>query len=492
MAAKPFTLLDSVMQLASPNTFLPSSPRTRGPISRGRTRRVPAFAGMTMLLLGTSVTSLISNAALAISALAIPVVAAAPATAAVTAITNATVMTGAGATLDNATVIIDGERIRAFGSGLAVPSGATVIDGSGKTVTPGLVVGMTSLGIDEVSGVREANDTRAMKSPFSASLDVAPALNGRNTAIAVARAGGVTRAVVAPDASRDIFAGQGALIRTSDGLDILTRVKAFQYVELGEGGAEAAGGSRTASFALFRNALDEARDFAARRGRETGNHENVYQRADTAALVAVVDGRQPLVVHVERASDILAVLALKADYPKLRLILFGAREGWTVAGRIAAAHVPVITSAIDDLPDAFETLASTKSNVGRLVAAGVVVGLGTSGGESTNQPRNVTQFAGNLVAQGRVPGGVGLTRDQALSVITRNPAEIFGMTDTGTIVAGKRADLVVWDGDPLELASAPVAVLIDGVTQPITSRQTELRDRYLRLQHDALPLAYRP
>jgi len=85
-----------------------------------------------------------------------------------------------------------------------------------------------------------------------------------------------------------------------------------------------------------------------------------------------------------------------------------------------------------------------------------------------------------------------LTHDQALSVITRNPAEIFGMTDTGTIAAGKRADLVVWDGDPLELQSAPVAVMIDGVAQPITSRQTELRDRYLHLQHDALPLAYRP
>jgi imidazolonepropionase-like amidohydrolase len=408
------------------------------------------------------------------------------------AFTGGTVMTGAGTTIENATVVVDQGRIVAVGSGVAVPAGASVIDASGKVITPGLVVGMTDLGIDEIGGVREANDTRAAKSPFSAALDVAPALNGRETGIAVARAGGVTRAVVAPDASRDIFAGQGALIRLSDGPDILTRAKAFQLVELGENGAEAAGGSRTASFAAFRNALDEAKLFATNRGRETGNHENLYQRADTAALVAVVEGRQPLVVHVERASDILAVLALRTDFPKLHLILFGAREGWTIADRIAAAHVPVITSAIDDLPDAFETIASTKSNVGRLVAAGVLVGLGTSGGESTNQPRNVTQFAGNLVAQGRLPGGVGLTHDQALSVITRNPAEIFGMTDTGTIAAGKRADLVVWDGDPLELQSAPVAVMIDGVAQPITSRQTELRDRYLHLQHDALPLAYRP
>ena len=90
-----------------------------------------------------------------------------------------------------------------------------------------------------------------------------------------------------------------------------------------------------------------------------------------------------------------------------------------------------------------------------MVAAGVLVGIGTAGGESFNQPRNVTQFAGNLVAQGRLPGGVGVTRDQALSLITRNPAQIFGMTDVGTIAPGQRADLVVWDGDPLELESAP-------------------------------------
>lgn len=414
----------------------------------------------------------------------------ASATAATTAIVNATVMTGAGTTIEAATIVVDGGRIRSVGPGPA-PAGATVIDAAGRTVTPGLVVGMTSLGIDEIGGVREASDTRAAKSPFSAALDITPALNGRGSAIAVARAGGVTRAVVGPEAGRDIFAGQGALIALRDGLDILDRPRAFQFVELGEAGAETAGGSRTAAFTLFRTALEEAQRFAARRGRDDGAHENVYQRADTAALVPVVDGRQLLVVHVERASDIVAVLALRADFPRLRLVLFGAREGWTVADRIAAAHVPVITAGLDDLPDAFETLASTRSNVGRMVAAGVVVGLGNSGGESTNQPRNVTQFAGNLVAQGRLPGGVGLSRDQALSLITRNPAEIFGMVDTGTVAAGKRADLVLWDGDPLELTSAPVTVWIDGVPQPVTSRQTELRDRYRSLPHDALPLGYR-
>jgi len=142
------------------------------------------------------------------------------------AITNATVMTGAGTTLENATVVVDGGRIRSVGPGPA-PAGATVIDGTGRVVTPGLVVGMSDLGIDEIGGVAQANDTEARKSPFSAALDIVPAINGREGGIAVARAGGVTRAVVAPAASRDIFAGQGAIITLRDGSDVLVRGRAL-------------------------------------------------------------------------------------------------------------------------------------------------------------------------------------------------------------------------------------------------------------------------
>jgi imidazolonepropionase-like amidohydrolase len=125
-----------------------------------------------------------------------------------------------------------------------------------------------------------------------------------------------------------------------------------------------------------------------------------------------------------------------------------------------------------------------------LQAAGVTVGLGVFGGDSGAQARNLPYFAGNAVAQASVPGGVGLTRGEALATITRNPARIFGLADLGTLEVGKRGDVVVWDGDPLELTSAPTAVLIDGVAQPMTSRQTMLRDRYRTLTRGALPLQY--
>jgi imidazolonepropionase-like amidohydrolase len=418
--------------------------------------------------------------------------ASASANAATIAITGGTVETAAGAPISNGTVIIRDGRIVAVGQGIAVPAGATIIDASGKVVTPGIVTGMSTLGITEVEGVRQTDDSGARTSPFSAALDVSPAINPASPPIAIDRAGGVTRAVVGPGATTEIFGGQGAIISLAASGDILLRPRAFQFIELGEDGARAAGGSRPAAWLNLRNGFAEAQRYARNpvafeSGRE---RDSLIKRLDAAALVPVVEGRVPAVIHVERASDIVAVLGLRREFPKLRIILIGAREAWLVADKIAAANVPVITLPLFDLPDSFETLASTRSNVGRLVAAGVKVGLGVFGGDSGSQPRNLPYFAGNAVAQAAVPGGVGLTHEQALAAITRVPAEIFGLDDLGTLAPGKRGDVVVWDGDPLELTSAPVAVLIDGVSQPLESRQTLLRDRYRDLAPGALPLQY--
>ncbi|MFZ4688742.1 MAG: amidohydrolase family protein [Polymorphobacter sp.] len=415
--------------------------------------------------------------------------------AATIAITGGTVATAVGETLiPNGTVIVRDGRIVAVGAGLAVPAGATVIDATGKYVTPGIITAMSTLGITEVEAVRTTNDASARGTPFSAAIDVTPALNPRSPPIAINRLGGVTRAVVGPEIGGEIFAGQGAIISLADSGDTLMRPRAFQFVEMGEDGARAAGGSRPAAWLNLRNGFAEAQRYARNPAAfDSGrDKDSLIKRLDAAALVAVVEGRVPAVIHAERASDISAVLGLRSEFPQLRIILVGAREGWMVADKIAAAKVPVITLSLFDLPDSFETLASTRSNVGRLVAAGVTVGLGIFGGDSGAgaQPRNLPYYAGNAVAQAAVPGGVGLTRGQALAAITRAPAAIFGLNDLGTLEVGKRGDVVVWDGDPLELTSAPVAVLIDGVAQPMTSRQLQLRDRYRDLTPGQLPMQY--
>jgi hypothetical protein len=310
--------------------------------------------------------------------------------------------------------------------------------------------------------------------------------------IAVSRLGGVTRAIISPFSAGEILAGQGAIISLGSGAETLVRPRAFQFITLGEEGARVAGGSRPAAWLTLRNGLAEAQRFARNpRAFESGRDRgSLVKRVDAAALVPVVEGRQSAIIHAERASDIIAVLGLRQEFPKLRIILFGAREGWMVADKIAAAGVPVVTMPLADLPDRFETLASTRSNVGRLAAAGVKVGLGVMGDDSATQLRNLPVYAGNVVAQAAVPGGAGLTRGQALAAITSVPAAIFGLTDVGTLEVGRRGDIVVWDGDPLETTSAPVAVLIDGVAQTMTSRQTLLRDRYRDLKRGDLPFQY--
>ncbi|MDQ4088120.1 MAG: amidohydrolase family protein, partial [Pseudomonadota bacterium] len=207
----------------------------------------------------------------------------------------------------------------------------------------------------------------------------------------------------------------------------------------------------------------------------------------------VVQGRQLLLVHVERASDILQTLALKREFPRLRLVLVGASEGWRVADRIAAAGVPVIANALEDLPESFEQLAATQSNIGRMRAAGVQVGIGMIDDDEARQVRVSTQYAGNLVAISRVPGHTGLSWEEAFAAISSAPAEALGLGgEIGSLRPGRRADVVIWDGDPLELSSAVEAVWIDGVRQSLENRQTRLRDRYREPREGQLPNAYDP
>ena len=409
------------------------------------------------------------------------------------AITNAKLVIGDGsAPIEGGTVVVRDGRVVAAGRGVAVPAGVQTVDAQGKWVSPGIFAGFTRLGIVEVDGVEQTDDSGASSTPFHASIDVAPAVNPRTTAIAVNRAAGVTRALVAPDSRNSIFAGQGAIIDLGSDMAAVTRPRAFQFLEYGEAGARAAGGSRPAAFAMLRDAIFQVRDYArnpasyADRGKEA-----LLTRADVQALVPVIEGQVPLLVHVERGSDILAILDLKRELPALKLVLVGATEGWTVAQQIAAAKVPVIASALDDLPSSFEKLAATQSNMGRMQAAGVSVSIGMINDNEARQARLETQYAGNLVALTKVPGATGLSWNDAFAAITGRPAEALGLgAELGTLRPGRRGDVVIWSGDPLELDTAVLAVYVDGVAQPLTNHQTKLRDRYLQPQEGAKPKAY--
>jgi imidazolonepropionase-like amidohydrolase len=446
---------------------------------------------------------------------------AAPVPAQTIAITGGTVALGDGSDpIPGGTVVVRNGRIVAAGMNVPVPQGAQTVDARGKWVTPGIVAGFSRLGLSEVDLSGGLTDDKAESGPFGAAIDVAPGINPSDSTIAVNRADGVTRAIVAPNVARSIFGGQGAVIDLGADMEPITHARAFQFVELGETGGNTAGGSRPSAYVLFRNALREASELRRYAPSVTSsgsgtpdardqpvvrnpNESRLYgpdaqrsddvllTRFDAAALVPVLQGRQALLVHVERARDILNVLGLKRDYPALKIVLVGASEGWLVADRIAAARVPVIASAVNDLPANFEQLAATQSNVGRMREAGVNVSIGMIDDNDTRYLFNERQYAGNLVALTNVPGATGVRWGEALAMITSRPAQALGLgSELGSLAPGRRADLVVWSDDPLQVSSSVEMVLIDGVQQPLETRQTKLRDRYRDIDERVLPEAY--
>jgi imidazolonepropionase-like amidohydrolase len=388
------------------------------------------------------------------------------------AITGATVHTmGAAGVLQGATVLIAGGQIKAVGTDVAIPAGARRIDAAGKVVTPGLLDSFTHLGLVEVNAVEDTEDATNAEPSFSAAFDVSGAINRRSMLLPITRVEGITRAVAAPShGPKGLFFGQGAVIDLGGEMDCVLRPAVAQFVALGEEGARAAGGSRATALLELRQALLDARDLAANRAAFDRAQRRPYSlpRLDLEALLPVARGEQPLVVLVNGASDIESVLAVGREF-KLRLILAGVAEGWKVAAQIAAAHVPVLINPLTNLPQSFDSLGATLENAARLARAGVTVAFFT--GDSHNS-RNLRQLAGNAVANG-------MPWEAALAAVTSTPAHIWGLPRYGSLEVGKDADVVIWDGDPLEVTTGAEHVFIRGVEMPNDSRQLRLRDRYM-------------
>lgn len=380
-------------------------------------------------------------------------------------------------TVENGVVLIAEGRVVSVGT--AIPPGATQV--RAKWVTPGLISAFSRTGITEVSGEKTANDSGAGNSPFSAALNASDGFNPDTTSIAVTRLEGFTRLAVAPEARATIFAGQGFLADTSGRADSIFQHRAFTYIVLGERGAALSGGSRPAAWNALRGAFDDVRFFTARY--MTHNDGNVLTRMDAQAFMPAVRGEQLILIEARRASDLEAIMDFKDANPGLRIAITGADEGWRVADRLASMDIPVIIDAFSNLPASFSQLAATSENAARLVEAGVTVAI-VNLDDASHQARLAAQIAGNAVANG-------LPFDDGMRALTSAPAEIFGMQGLGRLAPGARADVVAWDGDPLDVTSAPVAIYIDGEEQSLDSRQTKLRDRYLNLQEGNLPYAYR-
>ncbi|HEX7037194.1 MAG TPA: amidohydrolase family protein [Pseudomonadales bacterium] len=424
--------------------------------------------------------SLLRGVVAGLAALAAPVAV----SAAGIAVVGGTVHTLEGeAPLQDATVLVRDGRIAAVGAGLDVPAGYERVDARGKVVTPGLIAAHTQLGLVEISGEASTVDARVaiaavddLKEAYrlGPAFDVQYGINPQSTLLPVNRAGGITRAIVAPVPGNDPFSGWGAAIRLTDD-DVLLRPRLALYGSIGAGSADFTGGSRAALIQRLRMGLAAAREFRPSRYEP---EEGEYTRRELTALKEFLDSDRPLVLAVNRASEIEQSLALARDFG-LRLVILGGAEAWRAADALAADRVPVIVDVLDNLPLSFDQLGARMDNAALLHEAGVPVVFTT---EDSHNARLIRQVAGNAVAEG-------MPWPAALAAITRRPAEVFGLQPgTGTLAVGAPADLVIWTGDPLELTTWAERVMIDGQWMPMETRQSELLERYRDL--DA-PYGYR-
>ena len=338
------------------------------------------------------------------------------------------------------------------------------------------------LGVVEIGAVPDANDSRAKgEKSVAAAFRVWDGLNPASMLWAPTRNEGVTTVGIVP--SGGLISGQAAVVDLVDGTrtQMLRRKPAAVYGQL-QGGATPETSSRGEVLQRLRELLQDAKTYAAKKEAYEAARTRAFAttRPNLEALVPVVRGQVPLMLSVDRAADIDAALDLAREFTPLKLVLVSAEEGWRVADRIAAAKVPVIVGAMNNIPGSFATLASRQENASLLRRAGVQVALST-GGESFNV-RNLKQHAGNAVAYG-------MSWDEALRAVTLTAAEILGVSGAvGTLQAGKDANVVVWDGDPFEFGTRAVRVLVHGreIVQP--SRQDLLMDRY----KSAPPVYIRP
>ena len=394
-------------------------------------------------------------------------------------IRNATVHTGTTqGTLQGADVLVRGGKIAAVGNGLSA-AGVQAVEAGGRPLTPALFAGIGGIGVEEVSGESSTVDSHIdlPENQFGLrpEFDITLAYNPESVLVPVTRIEGFGWAMLSAQPGESFISGQGGAVRLDGSLDAVgPRVL---FMTLGGGrAAQKAGGSRAAQWMILDQLIDEVR------GRIAPDSQFAQLTpAGRTALARYFGGGGRVAVEVHRAADIQRLLRWSRER-NVRIAIVGGAEAWKAAPQIAAAKVPVFVDPLVNLPADFDQIGATIQNAARLREAGVAVAFSLTG-DVSHSARKQRQLAGNAVAHG-------MRWDDALAGLTRVPAEAFGLGgQMGTIAVGQRADLVLWTGDPLDVAQTATQVWLDGRAMPMRSRQTDLRDRYLRPQ-GGLPRAY--
>jgi len=418
----------------------------------------------------------------ALAVLAAPLAAARPGGARLIAITNARIVPVVGAEIPRGTILIEDGRIAAVGSDVAVPAGAQVVDATGLRAYPGMIDGYSSLGLVEISAVAATVDNRET-GRINPQVRTLEAIRYDSMHIPISRSNGITAAIVAP--AGGFVSGVSCLLKL-DGWthrEMAVKPAAALHIELpglraARGGI--AGGRRgsaspqpdgPALLAELKGLLDGARAYEKRRDTAAADRRLALPGYDetSESLLPVVKGDLPLMISVHGEKDIRAALKFVRD-ENIEAVFYGVEQGFKVAGELAAARIPVVLGSLYDLPPVWEDgYDALFRNPGILAKAGVKIAFSSS---SASVAKDLPYHAAKAAA-------FGLDRGEALKAVTINTAEIFGVSGTmGSLEKGKAANIVLADGDILELRTNIVKVFIDGRETDLSNRYTELLEKF--------------
>jgi imidazolonepropionase-like amidohydrolase len=392
--------------------------------------------------------------------------------------------------IENGVIVMQGGKITAVGasSSVNIPSGAEVVDATGMMIYPGLIDSETQLGLTEISADNMTNDLVELSDEIMPHMHTAEAFHAESALIPVARLNGITNAVVAPEAG-DTLPGQDCFIQlagTNATEMLLIRDNAMPLNFTGDERRNKGGfdkrkfpSTRMGLASQLRQAFIDAEDYKARwadydrkktDAAQNKKAEPLAPKRDLKleALVPYLEGKKTIVLAAESPSDLQTAVSLANEF-KLKFVLNHIAHSQPVLDYVASLKVPVIVGPIYEAPKEDERYDAVYSLPAQLYKRGVKIVFASY---SAHNVRNLPDQAGFATA-------FGLPYEEALKAITLNAAEVWGVADQlGSLDVGKAANVVMANGDPLDVKTEVKQVFIQGRALPMTSRQTQLRDEY--------------
>ncbi len=392
------------------------------------------------------------------------------------ALVGGTVHPVSGPEIENGTVVVRDGKIEAVGAGLAVPAGARVVLCAGKHVYPGMISANTVLGLTEIGSVRGTQDDTEIGS-LNPNIRTEVQINPESELIPVARMGGITSALIMPRGGA--IAGTPALMHldgwTYEDMTVRAPVALFVQWPGMTATTDDQKKARDRAVAAIRIAFEDARAYLSARAAEGNTGVPRHDRdVKWDAMGRALRGEIPVMFRAAGLNQLRAVLAFVDEMKLERVILLDGWDAWQIPEEIRARNIAVITSGSLSAPARRSEPYDTRYALpGRLFAAGISFCIADPGGRGdAMNTRNLPQHAATAAA-------FGLPREEALKAVTLYPAQILGVADRlGSIEPGKIADLIVTDGDPLEITTHVEQVWINGRSIPMESRQTRLFQKY--------------